>query len=207
MASAGLASLLGPRRLGLALVAAAVAGFWIVAARVLGGGIPEPMWVLGAAAFPLEAVALIAVPGGRRVRWVLGRHTPAVRSALRWREGVVLLLAAIQVLTLMSDATSWFAQTGILLRAAALLVLAVAAAGLAFTLRISRYFLLLVVLCYPVVVELVAASVRHGIELMGLPTDGHLSLLYLPPLLLLAGIMIVACTAQRPRALRQPGSA
>ena len=121
----------------------------------------------------------------------------------------MLLLAAvaIQVLTLMSDATSWFAQTGILLRAAALLVLAVAAAGLAFTLRISRYFLLLVVLCYPVVVELVAASVRHGIELMGLPTDGHLSLLYLPPLLLLAGIMIVACTAQRPRALRQPGSA
>jgi hypothetical protein len=42
---------------------------------------------------------------------------------------------------------------------------------------------------------------------MGLPTDGHLAVLYLPPLLLLAGIMIVACTGQRPRAVRQPGSA
>ena len=58
--------LLGLRRLGLAVVVAAAAGFWIAAARVPGGGygIPEPMWVLGAAAFPLEAVALIAVPGG-----------------------------------------------------------------------------------------------------------------------------------------------
>jgi hypothetical protein len=42
---------------------------------------------------------------------------------------------------------------------------------------------------------------------MGLPTDGHLAVLYLPPLLLLAGIMIVACTGQLPRTVRQPGSA
>jgi hypothetical protein len=211
--------LLGLRRLGLAVVVAAAAGFWIVAARVAGGGygIPEPMWVLGAAAFPLEAVALIAAPGGRQIRWVL-----------RWREGIALLLAAVavQVLTLMSDATSRFAQTGVLLRAtahtanwkslpqpgigeyvAAILVLAAAAAGLALTFKISRYFLLLVVLCYPVVVDLVAASARYGTELMGLPTQEHLTVLYLPPLLLLAGIMIVACTGQRVRAVGQPGSA
>jgi hypothetical protein len=89
--------LLGLRRLGLAMAAAAV-GFWITAAR---GGIPEPMLVLGATALPLEAMALIAVPGDRQVRWVL-----------HWREGVALLLAAavVQVLTLMSDATRWFAS-------------------------------------------------------------------------------------------------
>jgi hypothetical protein len=44
------------------VVVAAAAAFWIVAARY---GIPEPMWVLGAAAFPLEAVALIAAPWHR----------------------------------------------------------------------------------------------------------------------------------------------
>ncbi len=203
--------LLGLRRLGLAVVAAAAAGFWLTAARVtlLGGGIPEPMWVLGAAAFPLEAAALIAAPGGRPVRW-----------RLRWREGIVLLLVAavIQVLTLLADAASRFAQAGVLLRATAhssywknvpqagiggyvteILVLAAAATGLALA--------LLVVLCYPVVAELVAMSTRHGMELMGLPTHGHLILLYLPALLLLAGIMIVACTGLRLRVVRQPGSA
>lgn len=42
--------------------------------------------------------------GGRRVRWLL-----------RWREREVLLLAAaaIQLLTLMSDATSRWAQRGV----------------------------------------------------------------------------------------------
>lgn len=211
--------LLGLRRIGLAVVAAAAAVFWLAAARVtwIGHGIPEPMWVLGAAAFPLEAVALIAAPGGRRVRW-----------APRWREGIVLLLVAVavQLLTLLSDATSLFARTGVLLHAtshssswkslpqpgiagyvAAILVLTAAAAGLALTLKISRYFLLLVVLCYPVVAQLVAASVRYAGELMGLPTNAHLAELYLPPLLLLAGIMIVACTGQRLRAVRQPGPA
>src|SRR6185437_2068414 len=181
--------LLGRRRLGLAVVAAAAA-FWIAPGRY---GIPEPLWVLGAAAFPLEAVALIAAPGGRRVRWIQ-----------RWREGIVLLLAAaaVQILTLWSDATSRFAQTGVLLQATshssswktlpspairgyvvAILVLAIVAAGLALTLKIGRYLLLVVVLCYSVIAELVAASVHYGIELMGLPTNGHLTLLYLPPLL------------------------
>jgi hypothetical protein len=224
--------LLGLRRLGLAVVVAAAAGFWFTAASY---GIPEPMWVLGAAAFPLEAVALIAVPDGRRIRWVLGGQTPSVWSAdgnlqtvLRWREAILLLLAAaaIQVLTLMSDAAGRFAWTGVLVSAtshsarwkdmhqpgtggyvAAVLVLAVVATGLALTLKISRYFLLLVILCYPVVVELIAASVRFGTELMGLPSDGHLALLYLPPLLLLAGIMIVACAGPRRRAIHQPGPA
>jgi len=59
--------LLGLRRLGLAVVVAAAAAFWIAAARYW---IPEPMWVLGAAALPLEAVALIAAPAGGRGRWV-----------------------------------------------------------------------------------------------------------------------------------------
>jgi hypothetical protein len=206
--------LLGRRRLGLAVVAAAAAAFWIAPGRY---GIPEPMWVLGAAALPLEAVVLIAAPGGRRVRWVQ-----------RWREGIVLLLAAVavQLLTLLSDATSRVAQTGVLLRATAhssywknlpppgiegyvtaILVLAAAAAGLALTFKIGRYLLLLVVLCYPIVAELVAASVREDVELMGLPTYRHLSVLYLPPLVLLAGIIIVACTGLRLRLVRQSGSA
>jgi hypothetical protein len=69
---------------------------------------------------------------------------------------------------------------------------------------------LLVVLCYPAVAQLVALSVPNSTELMGLPTNAHLTVLYLPPLLMLAGIMIVACTGPRLRAirqLRQPGSA
>lgn len=206
--------LLGLRRLGLAVVAVAAVAFWIAPGTY---GIPEPMWVLGAAAFPLEAVALIAAPGGGRIRWIQ-----------RWREGIVLLLAAVavQLLTLMSDATSRFTETGRLLHAtahsaqwklnpppgiegyvAAILVLAAAAAGLALTFKIGRYFLLLVVLCYPVVAQLVAASVRENIELMGLPTNGHLSVLYLPSLVLLAGIMIVACTGLRLRVVVQHGSA
>jgi hypothetical protein len=198
--------LLGLRRLGLAVVLAAAAGFWISAAH---HPIPEPLWVLGAAAFPLEAVALMAAPGNGRVRWVQ-----------RWREGIVLLLAAcaIQVLTLMAVATNTFVQMGVLFPepfpprsirgyVAAILVLAVAAVGLALTLKIGRYLLLLVALCYPAIVQQVAGSFHPDIELMGRPTNAHLTALYLPPLLLLAGILIVACTSQRLRAVGLPGSA
>jgi hypothetical protein len=215
--------LLGMRWLGLAVVAAAAAGFWLAAARVLGGGIPEPMWVLGTAALPLEALALIAVPGGRQVRWVL-----------RWREGIALLLAAvtIQVLTLMSDATSPFARTSVFLghapvvggkvtRAyfykdlplpglrgyvAVILVLAAAVTALALTLKVGRYFLLIVALCYPVIMDRVITSAGPGLKQLAHPANGHLYMLYLPPLLL-AGIMIVACSGQRLRAVRQPRSA
>jgi len=207
--------LLGLRRLALAVVAAAAAGFWIAAAN--NAGIPEPMWVLGAAALPLEALALIVVPSGRRDRWLL-----------RWREGVGLLLAAgaVQVLTLMSDARSPFAWPTIVLQStatsahfkilpqpgiegyvAAILVLAAAVAGLAVTLKISRFVLLLVVLCYPVVAQLVASVRYEHTDLMDFFRAGNLAVLWLPPLLLLAGIMIHAYTRLRERVVRQPGSA
>jgi len=202
--------LLGLRRVAVAAVAAAAAGFWLVAVR---HGCPEPLWVLAAAAPPLEAVALIAGPG-----------LPSPRCLLRWREGIVLLLAAaaLQVLTLASDASSPDVGTGALVKATAhsaswdhmrypsvwgyvtaTLVLAVAAAGLALTLRVGRYFLLLVALCYPIVAEL-AALVGHRDDLMGIPTPGHLAVLYLPPLLVLAGIMIATRLRLRPQVV--PGT-
>jgi hypothetical protein len=192
--------LLGRRRLALVTLAAA-AGFWIVTGygAATGLGMPDPLQALAASAYLLEAVALAASPGSR----------PA-RRLLSWRHGIVLLLAAaaVQVLTLLSDASTDFAATGKLLRATAhssewwyvrgpaisgyviaAVVLAAAAAALAAAGQVSRYLLLLAVLVYPIALELAAAGYRD--ELIGLPTPGHLAVLFLPPLLL-AGIMIIA---------------
>ena len=74
---------------------------------------------------------------------------------------------------------------------AAALVLAAAAAALALTLQISRYFLLLAALCYPAVLEL-AQSVRTRTDMMQSPNGGHYVMFFVPPLLLLAAIMIRA---------------
>lgn len=208
------AMLAGRRRLAL-LTVVAVAVFWPPAANY---GSPQPLWVLAAAALVLEAAALTVVPRGREARWLMrSQKGPAltgiprgreVRWLLRWQEGAALLLAAaaIAVLTLISSVNSYQAQIGVRLGpgnwkmlpgpgiggyVAAALVLVAAAAGLALRLRISRYFLLLAALCYPAVLEL-AESARTRTDLTQSPDGGHYIMFFIPPLLLLAAIMIRA---------------
>jgi hypothetical protein len=203
-------ALLGRRRLALVTLAAA-AVFWIMTGYQIGGasfGMTESVQALAASAYALTAVALIASP-----------DTGPVRRLLSWRHGVVLLLAvaAVQLLELVYDASSDYAQTGVLVRATAhsalwkdirqpgisgyviaAVVLGVVAAGLAVAFRLSRYFLLLLVLLYPVALELAAAGYRDT-ELIGLPTPGHLAVLFVPPAVVLAGIVISAYPGLRPR--------
>jgi hypothetical protein len=76
-------------------------------------------------------------------------------------------------------------------------VLAVVAAGLAVAFKLSRYFLLLLVMLYPVALELAATGYRRA-ELIGLPTPGHLAVLFVPPALVLTGIMIGTFPKLRP---------
>ena len=198
--------LLGMRRLALVALAAATVCWLVTGFRGAAGFEQDPLQALAASAYLLEAVALVASPDCRQVR-----------RQLSWRHGVVLLLAAaaIQVLTMLYDASTPFARTAQLLRATAhssswwhgrqpgisgyvitAVVLAVVAAGLAIAVKLSRYFLLLLVLLYPVALELAAAGYRDA-ELIGLPTPGHLAVLFLPPLILLAGIMISAYSGLR----------
>jgi len=215
---AGLA-LLGRRRLAL-LPVAATAGLWIVTGygNASWAWIPDQLQPLVATALLLEAVALAAPPGSG----------PA-RRLVNWRHGLVLLLAAaaVQVLTLLDDAGDPFADKGKLVRATAhssqwlsvrgpgiwgyvilAAVLAATAAGLAVALKINRFFLLLTVaLLYPVMLEL-AVSAPGDWQLIGIPSPGHLAVLFLPPLVLLTGAIISAWTGLRLRLVRnRPESA
>lgn len=212
-------ALLGWRRLALVPVAA-TAGLWI--ATGLGSAswawIPDQLQPLVAAALLLEAVALAAPPGSG----------PA-RRLVTWRHGVVLLLAAVavQVLTLLDDAGDQFADKGKLVQATAhssqwlsipgpgisgyvilAAVLAAIMAGLAVVLKINRFFLLLTVaFLYPVTLELIASAPRDW-QLIGTLSPGHLAVLFLPPLVLLAGAVISAYTGLRVRLVRnRPESA
>ncbi|HEX3492253.1 MAG TPA: hypothetical protein VHU92_23100 [Streptosporangiaceae bacterium] len=200
--------LLGRRRLALVTLAAA-ALFWLVTgyAGATGFGTTDSIQAVAASAYALVAVALAVSPDTRQVRRLLG-----------WRHAVVLLLAvaAVEALELVYDASSSNAQTGVLVRATAhsavwkdlrqpgisgyviaAIVLGVVAAGLAVAFRLSRYFLLLLVLLYPVALELGAAGYRDT-ELIGLPTPGHLAVLFVPPAVVLAGIVIGAYPGLRP---------
>jgi len=194
--------LLGRRRLALVLLAAA-AVFWLVTgyAGGTGLGMDPSQQALAASAYALVAVALIVSP-----------DTGQVRRLLNWRHGVMLLLAAvaIEALELVYDASSPDARTAVLVRATAhsslwkdgrqpgiwgyviaAVVLGAVAAGLAVAFRLSRYFLLLLILFYPVALELAAAGYRDT-ELIGLPTPAHLAVLFVPPAVVLAGIAISA---------------
>ena len=200
--------LLGLRRLALVTLAAA-AVFWLVTGYQGGGfGTMQSLQAVAASAYALVAVALAVSP-----------DTGPVRRLLSWRHVVVLLLAvaAVEALELVYDASSSLAESGvpgqISGRSAvwthvhqpgiseyviAAVVLGVVAAGLAVAFKLSRYFLLLLVLLYPVALELAAAGYRHT-ELIGLPTPGHLAVLFVPPALVLAGIVISAYPGLRPR--------
>jgi hypothetical protein len=211
-------ALLGRRRLALVTLAAA-AVFWLVTGYggATGFGMTDSVQALAATAYALAAVALIASPDAGQLRRLLS-----------WRHVAVLLLAvaAVEALELVYDASSPEARTAVLIRATAhsalwkdgrqpgisgyviaAIALGAVAAGLAVAFRLSRYFLLLLILLYPITLELAASGYRDT-ELIGLPTPGHLAALFVPPAVVLAGILISAYPGLRPRMARgRPESA
>lgn len=164
-------ALLGLRWLALAAIAAS-AGCWI--AQIY--QVPHLLQLLSASVFLLAGAALIASPGPRRGR-----------QLMTWRYGVVLLLvaAAVQLSTLGYDArlpVLRFLRLGSpdgSLYFACSAAFAAAAAVLAIRLRLNWYFLLFVLaMCYPYALQLVFPAHSSGEDLMGVPTPGHLALLF-----------------------------
>jgi hypothetical protein len=190
--------LLGLRRLALIAIAGsavcwAVTRYWI----------PDPLQLLCASVYILEAAALIASPGPRRGRYLMNRG-----------HGVILLLAAaaVQASTLVYEATSplwpWSLQDpGTSVYLVLSIVLAVAAASLTVALRMGRFFLLLLTaMFYPYVLQLVAPSTSTSSNLIGSPTPAHLALLFFPPLLLAGATIFIAAMPRRPgAAMAGPG--
>ena len=195
--------LLGLRRLALAAVAAAAA-FWIAAHYGITAHywIPYPLQLLTVSVVMLEAAALIASPGPRRGRALMG-----------WGHVAVLLLAAaaVQVSTLLYDAASppvSFVTPRSLAAVyfAVSVVPAVAAAGVTVAVKMNRYFLLLLAaMFYPYVVQLAVPATSSSSNLIGSPTPAHLALLFIPPLLLACAAILTAVTPLSSRA--QPSSA
>ena len=195
-------ALLGLRRVALAAVAAA-AVFWAVTHywAVTGYWIPAPLQLLTVSVLMLEAAALIASPGPRRGRALMG-----------WGHAAVLLLAAaaVQVSTLGYDAASpvaGFVATRSPAPAylAAGAGLAVAAAGVAVAVKINRYFLLLLAaMSYPYVIQLAVPATSSSGNLIGSRTPAHLALLFVPPLLLACWALLTAVTPLRSRAQPSP---
>ncbi|MGH3155673.1 MAG: hypothetical protein ACRDNF_03715 [Streptosporangiaceae bacterium] len=187
-------ALLGLRRLALAAITAAAIS--LIAAR---GWIPGPLQLLLISVGLLEAAALIATPEPRR-----GRHL------MDWGHVVVLMItaAAVQVATLLYDATTsfqFFGRPPKLVYLVIILVLAAVAVGLALALRSTRHFLLLLLaVVYPFVVQLAVPGNSSSGDLIGSPTPLHLVILFVPPLLLALSTIITAVMPPRPGALAPP---
>ncbi len=180
----------GQRWLALAAIAG-TAGAWIAGLYWL----PDLLQVLSASVFLLAGAALIASPGPRHGR-----------RLLTWRHGIVLALcaAAIQAAALLYDAASPLARvlsrghSGGAPYLAASLALAGAAAALAVAFRLNPYFLLpLAVMCYSYVLQLLPRSSSSG-NLIGLPTPGHLTVLFLPAVLLALAVILAAVLGRGP---------
>jgi hypothetical protein len=188
--------LLRQRWLALAAIAGS-AGCWIANIYL----VPDLLQVLSASVFMLTAAALIASPGPRRGR-----------ELLTWRHAAVLLLAAaaVQVSTMMYQAMSPITRLlagtppGTTVYFGVSVMLAVAAVSLAAVFRLNRYFLLfLAVMFYPCVLQLVPRNSSSG-NLIGLPTPQHLTLLFLPGLLLALAAIVSAFIPRHPRPLPAP---
>jgi hypothetical protein len=188
--------LAGQRWLALAAIAG-TAGCWIAGISL----VPDLLQVLSASVFLLAAAALIASSGPRRGR-----------QLVTWRHAIVLALclAAVQVSTVMYDAASPLTQ--VLARTpprgavyfAVSVALAAAAVALAMLFRLNRCFLLfLAVTCYPYTLQLAPQSSSSG-NLIGLPTPQHLTLLFLPALLLALVAVLSAALPRRSRQLPSP---
>ncbi len=187
----------GQRWLAVAAITG-TAGCWI--ANVY--QVPDLLQVLSASVFLLAGAALIASPGPRRGR-----------QLLTWRHGIVLALclAAIAVSTLLYDTASpvtrFLADSphGSAVYLAVSAALAAVAVALAASFRLNSYFLLfLAVMFYPYVLQLVPRNSSSD-NLIGLPTPQHLTVLFLP-VLLLALAAILAAVLPRSRMLPSPDS-
>jgi uncharacterized membrane protein YidH (DUF202 family) len=191
--------LLGQRLLALLAIPAlaayfAVSSWWIP-------WIPYPLQLITAGVLLLEMAALIASPGPRRGR-----------ELVNWRHGVVLAAAAgaFQGFALWYVATSRpmfelfrhpvtpaYVLTGV--------ALAVAAVVLALLLRLNRYFLLVfAAACYPLTVQLAFSA--FGQNLLGNPTPARLTVLFLPPVLLVLGLVGTAGRRARAEGPAKPAS-
>jgi hypothetical protein len=184
--------LLGLRWLALAAIAAS-AGYLAVASQWI-DWIPHPLQLLTAGAYILTAAALFSSEDPRRGR-----------QLLTWGHGVVLLLAAgaVQASTLQYDATTGIARflspgpPDTTIYFVITVVLAVAALIVAVILRLNRYFLLLLaVMFYPYVMQLAHSKSSSSDDLLGNPTPGHLTLLFLPPVLV-ATVAVLTAIARR----------
>jgi hypothetical protein len=193
--------LLGLRWLALAAIAGC-AGYLAVASQLI-DWIPRPLQLLTAGAYILTAAALFGPADPRRGR-----------QLLTWGHAVVLLLAAgaVQASTLRYDATA--GMIGFLSRGAAQTtlyfvisaVLAVAALMVAVILRLNRYFLLLLaVMFYPYVMQLAYPASSSSGDLLGHPTPGHLTLLFLPPVLAAVVATLTAITRRSAPLPSEPG--
>jgi hypothetical protein len=178
--------LLGLRWLALAAIAAS-AGYLAVASHWI-DWIPRPLQLLTAGAYILTAAALFGPADPRRGR-----------QLLTWGHGVVLLLAAgaVQASTLQYDATDGIARflspgpPDTTVYFVTSVALAAAALNMAVILRLNRYFLLLLaVMFYPYVMQLAQSSGSDN--LLGNPTPGHLTLLFLPPVLVAVVAVLTA---------------
>jgi hypothetical protein len=87
--------------------------------------------------------------------------------------------------------------------------LAAVAAGLAVALRVDRYFLLLLAaMLYPYAVQIAFAASspdRFNADLIGQPTPGHVTLLYLPLALLTGWTILAAVLPRRSRPVLSSG--
>ena len=186
----------------LALLAIPASAVYFAASSWWIPWMPYPLQLLTAGVFLLEMAALLASPGPRRGR-----------DLVNWRHALLLLLAAgaFQGFALWYAATArpiWarlpnpavpaYLWTGI--------ALAVAAAALAVVFRVNRYFLLVfAAACYPYAMQL-AFSAFHT-NLLGHPTPANLAVLFVPPVLFAAWIVLAAAMRLLVRLPAEPGRA
>jgi hypothetical protein len=192
--------LLGQRLLALLAILAAVI-YWAASSWWI-PWIPYPLQLITAGVYLLEMAALLASPGPRRGR-----------DLVNWRHGVVLLAAAGAV----QGFALWYAATarpifGLAARhpvtpayAVTGIALALAAVVLAVIFHLNRYLLLVfAAACYPLTVQM-AFSV-FGQDLLGNPTPAHLTALFLPPVLLVLGLVGTAGMRARAQLPARPAS-
>jgi hypothetical protein len=215
---------LGKRRSALVAIAVTTV-YWIVSGRI---SMPFPLQALSVAVYLLAGAALIASPGPRRGRELINwRHwIVLLLAAAAVQAGTLMYDAASNI----AQQAYWAASpitrvthaggqtsvrvsqvlspdvTGYVVAGAALTAIAI---GLAVAWKQGRYYLLLLgVTLYPFGLEVGLSPSRQnsGEDLMGLPTPGHLTALFLPSLLVAAAAILIAAAPRRSLRLREPST-
>jgi hypothetical protein len=216
--------LLGMRWPALAAIAA-TAAYWIVSGVI---PLPFPLQALSVSVCLLAGAALLASPGPRRGRelisWRLGivllLAAAAVQAAtLMYDAASAIARRAYQAASPIAQVTHAGGQTGItfsrvlspdltgyLIDGAVLIAIAI---GLAVAWKQGWYYLLLLgVTLYPFTLEVgVSPGLRNsGDDLIAFPGPSHLAVLFLPPLLMAAAILITAAAPRRSLHLQEPAT-